>query len=134
MNLIIAGSRRFPSLGITKPSDWGDWNKVEPIYNILLDLIDKNISIESVTNEVSGKCWGIDELGEYWAMEYNKPVLSFPANWDKYKKAAGPIRNSEMEKVGHVLVAICTPKSRGTLDMIHKMEKADKPVIKRFIN
>lgn len=72
---------------------------------------------------VSGKAPGVDSLGERWAKEHNKPVESFPADWDKYKKAAGPIRNRQMAKFSQALIAVWDGNSRGTKNMIEEARK-----------
>ena len=45
---------------------------------------------------ISGTASGADTLGEKWAAENKVAVERYPANWTKYHKAAGPIRNQQM--------------------------------------
>jgi hypothetical protein len=80
-----------------------------------------------VTEVVSGCAPGVDTLGEKWAEERGIHVKRFPAEWRRYKRAAGPIRNGQMADYGDALVAVRYPDSRGTSDMIGKMRKAQKP-------
>ena len=42
----------------------------------------------------------------------------FPADWKKYGKSAGYVRNSEMAEVAESLIAFWDGKSRGTKNMI----------------
>ena len=49
----------------------------------------------------------------------NIKVMRFPANWKKYGKKAGPIRNETMAKNAEGLVAIWDGQSRGTTSMIN---------------
>jgi hypothetical protein len=49
-----------------------------------------------VTEVVSGCATGVDTLGERWAEENGVPVKRFPADWNKYGKAAGGMRNGDM--------------------------------------
>lgn len=77
---------------------------------------------------VSGMARGVDSLACEVAAE--KPrwfVKSFPANWDKYGKAAGPIRNEQMAKYADYLIAVWDGKSHGTKNMIEQMKKVNKP-------
>ena len=51
------------------------------------------------------------------------PLKIFPAEWDKYGKAAGPIRNEQMAKYASeadrgILVAFPVGESKGTRNMI----------------
>ena len=52
-------------------------------------------------------------------------MLSFPADWDKYGKAAGYKRNEEMARNADALIAFWDGKSRGTKHMIDLAKKYD---------
>lgn len=98
MKTIIAGSRDIIDYGlVTEAMNRIDWD---------------------VTEIVSGGARGIDTLGERWASDNNVSLKIFPADWDTYGKAAGPIRNAQMAKYADALVAIWDGKSRGTSNMI----------------
>jgi hypothetical protein len=73
---------------------------------------------------VCGEARGADKLGRQFAEKHNYTVVSFPANWDKYGKAAGHIRNTEMRDYSTHLVAFWDGKSRGTKHMIDIALKA----------
>ena len=47
---------------------------------------------------VSGAARGADILGERWAINNGIKTLIFPANWEKYGKRAGFIRNEDIIK------------------------------------
>jgi hypothetical protein len=71
------------------------------------------------TEIVSGKARGSDTFGEQWANDNNIPIKEFPANWDRYGKRAGYIRNTDMANYADALVAVWDGKSKGTLHMIN---------------
>lgn len=77
---LIVGSRGFT-----------DYKKMEEITNYLLKN-KKNIVI------VSGGAKGADFLAKKYALEHHLLYKEFPADWDKYGKRAGYIRNEEMHK------------------------------------
>lgn len=81
-----------------------------------------------ITEIVSGTATGIDRLGEEWATNNGKIITRFPANWTKYGKSAGPIRNAEMAIYADALIAIWDHRSRGTNDMIRQMDLLGKPL------
>ncbi len=54
---------------------------------------------------VSGTCRGADKLGEQYAKEQNLKCKQFPAEWKKFGRGAGPIRNREMAKYASHLIA-----------------------------
>lgn len=103
MKVIIAGSRQIID------------------YQIVVDaLINANFV---VTQVVSGTARGVDKLGEQWAIKNNIPIKRFPANWDRYGKSAGYIRNEQMAEYAEGLVAIWNGYSKGTGHMIDLARK-----------
>jgi lactate dehydrogenase-like 2-hydroxyacid dehydrogenase len=75
------------------------------------------------TEIVSGKARGVDTIGEQWAKENNIPVVEFPANWKKYGKRAGYLRNEQMAEYADALVAVWDGSSKGTAHMIRIAEE-----------
>ncbi len=88
------------------------------------ELIDRAV-VESgwaITQLVHGGAPGIDSLAGEWAAKRGIPVRVMPAKWEKYGKAAGPIRNTVMVNTGaEALIAIrATGPSPGTDDVVRK--------------
>ena len=75
-----------------------------------------------ITEVVSGTARGFDTLGEMYAKKFNINVSRFPADWNKYGKGAGYIRNSDMADYADALIAFWDGKSRGTRNMIQLAE------------
>ena len=81
-----------------------------------------------ITEVVSGCASGVDTLAISYGFEHNIPVKKFPADWKKYSKAAGMIRNKQMgdytlaSGVGG-LIALWDGTSRGTKGMIEIAKK-----------
>lgn len=72
---------------------------------------------------ISGNAIGADRLGEQFATENWIGIENYPADWDKYGKAAGPIRNEEMAKNATHCIVFWDGKSRGTKNMIENAQK-----------
>jgi len=90
-------------------------------YNILLSAIE---SIDwKISTIVSGTARGVDTLGEIYAYENNIPLVKFPANWERFGKRAGFIRNEQMAKNADALLAIWDGNSSGTKSMIELAKK-----------
>ena len=106
-NLIIAGSR-----------DFNDYNLLRDAVNYY--LVSRNLTEVTI---VSGKARGADTLGEKYAKEKGFPVLEFPADWNRYGKSSGHIRNRQMGDISHGLVAFWDGKSPGTKGMIDYAKK-----------
>ena len=69
---------------------------------------------------ISGGATGVDSLGERWANENNIPIERYPAKWEEYGKAAGPIRNVQMAKNAEAALIIWDGVSKGTKNMIQE--------------
>lgn len=77
-----------------------------------------------ITSVVSGRASGVDEYGETFAVIGRYlPLHVYPADWERYKKAAGPIRNKEMAENAEALLAVWDGKSPGTKNMINTARK-----------
>lgn len=87
-----------------------------------------NSSPYTITEIVSGAARGVDTSAEVYANMSNLPLKKFPADWDKYGKPAGAIRNKQMADYADGLIAVWDGKSPGTRIMIQMMNKASKPV------
>jgi hypothetical protein len=100
MKVIIAGGRSF--------SD----------YNLLREVCDHMLQNQVEVEIVSGKARGADSLGEKYAKEKNYTIKEFPADWEKYKKSAGYIRNKEMAEYADAAIVFWDGKSKGSKHMI----------------
>ena len=104
-NVVVAGSRTATD------------------YELLRKYCDVFFSQKTPTAIISGCARGADELGERYAQEHHLDLKRFPAQWDKYGKMAGMMRNREMLEVADALVAVWDGKSRGTENMIRISKK-----------
>ena len=78
---------------------------------------------------VSGMAKGPDMFGYEWAVLNGVPVHKFPANWNKYGKRAGFLRNEQMAQFGDSAIGFWDGESKGTKMMINLMNEAEKPVV-----
>lgn len=101
MKLIIAGGRDFAD------------------YELLTAKIEELIVGEPHVEIVSGGARGADRLGEFFAIDHDLPIKRFPADWDRYGKAAGFKRNSEMADYADHCICFWDGKSKGTGHMIN---------------
>ena len=80
---------------------------------------------------ITGGAWGADWLGALEAYGQHFPIRTFPADWKKNGKGAGPKRNREMlaylktEPPPRMVLALPTKDSKGTRDMIKIAEAAE---------
>jgi len=111
--LIVAGGR--------------DFSDMQRLCNEIFSLAHGELYNHAVSI-VSGMARGADNMAATFA-DVNKVQLhKFPADWDKYGKAAGHIRNKAMAEFADGLLAFWDGKSRGTKNMIQTMEAMGKDV------
>jgi len=80
-----------------------------------------------ITEVVCGCAIGVDRIGEAWAIANGIPVKQMPADWNKYGRQAGIIRNIQMAQYADAAIVIWDGKSPGSKNMIAEIKKADKP-------
>jgi hypothetical protein len=104
-----------------------DWEDAVLIHRALKSLLP---GLKAV---VHGDCKGADRLAGEAASRLGLEVSPVPAQWGKFGRAAGPIRNSVMLKENPEIRLVLAfhdnlEASRGTADMIKKALRAGKLV------
>ena len=102
MRLIIAGSRDFDDYALL----------VRETDALLKNFYHGEIEI------VSGGARGADNLGEKYARLKRYALKVFQADWRKFGKSAGYIRNEEMAKYADHLLLFWDGESRGSKHML----------------
>ena len=95
MKLIIAGGRDYE----LTVQDYSKLNRILP----------------RVTEIVSGGARGADACGELWATLNHITLKRFPADWKRYGKRAGMLRNEQMGKYADAVALF--PGGKGTQNM-----------------
>ena len=101
MKIIIAGSR-----------DFDNFLTLRDKLDFFLQNVKEEIQI------VSGGARGADKMGETYSKLRGYGLKIFKADWNKYGKKAGYLRNEEMAKYGTHCVCFWDGKSKGTKHMI----------------
>ena len=120
VNIIIAGSRTFDNYECLKKK-------------VLNFIGEKQIELSNICI-ISGTARGADKMGENFAKELNLKLKCFPADWDKYGKQAGFLRNTKMANYAieddnqGILIAFWDGKSSGTKHMIEIAKKKELEV------
>jgi len=108
VRVIVCGSRR--------------WRDRDAISNRLFDL-----AVGSTI--VHGNAAGADKIAHQEAQKLGMLVEPHPADWKRYGKGAGPIRNRLMAELGADLcLAFLKDNSSGTRDMIQRAREHGIPV------
>jgi len=128
MRILVTGSRH-----------WSDYNKVIRGLTVAIDELSTKFKDDKTITIVHGGARGADSLAadfvvntrSYFAGHgYTIKEEVHPANWNKYGKGAGPIRNQEMVDAGaDICVAFLAPNSRGTKDCAARARAAKIKVL-----
>lgn len=112
MRILVTGSR--------------DWKDTKTIYRAL----DKYLYCGEVITVVHGAAQGADTIAGYWAFMTGQVEEKHPANWDKYGRRAGYVRNAEMvDSNPDVCLAFIKNNSRGATMCAELAEKAGIDVL-----
>lgn len=104
MRILITGSRNFNDFDLMKKT--------------LKQFKNKKVTI------VHGDCRGADKIAGFLGKELGFNIEPHPADWKKYGKSAGPIRNTEMVNSNIDLVlAFPVGNSKGTKDCLEKARR-----------
>lgn len=102
--------------------NWSDQRSIEAFVNLL--------PRDAVV--IEGGAPGADTLAGLCAITAGLSLLVYPADWRRYGRAAGPIRNAQMldegqpTEVHYFHDSIAT--SRGTANMVRQAQKRGIPV------
>lgn len=112
MKIAIVGSRTFED------------------YDLLCKFIGSVLSdgeLASIEAVVSGAARGADTLAERYAEEHGFEMIVFPAEWKKFGRRAGFIRNVDIIRECDICFAFWDGESHGTKHDIELCEQTGKP-------
>ena len=98
MRVIVAGSRTITDC------------------NWIYEELDKYKNHMSVI--LSGHANGVDKIGEKYAKDNGIKLEVYPADWKRYGRSAGYIRNAEIVQKADGLIAFWDGESKGTEHVI----------------
>ena len=105
--------------------DFADIKLAHKTLDLMLLFDDRDFTI------VQGGATGADYIAKQWAIDHKIDQVEFLADWKKYRKAAGPIRNKEMlafllakRDDGYKVMYIAFPGGDGTANMQTQLNTA----------
>jgi len=90
-------------------------------YDLLREKCDAYLQNKKDTHHiiiVSGHAKGADMLGEQYAQEKGYELEIYPADWKKYGRRAGFLRNEQMADLSNAAIGFWDGDSHGTQHMI----------------
>ncbi len=111
--IVVAGTRSY-----------NNYDEAKAYIDFCISEIRKEFTLVFL----SGECRGADLLGERYARENGFAIERYPADWETYGRAAGPMRNEQMAQAADYVICFWDGRSRGTKSMIEYAKKHGKPV------
>lgn len=97
----------------------------------LYDVLDAYHEAHQIDLIIHGAAPGADRCAMAWAFARRVKEKGFRAEWTKYRKGAGPMRNRRMLLEGKPDVVIAFPGDVGTADMVSKAKAAGVPILEQ---
>lgn len=121
MNVLVCGQRKYINF--------------KKIYEVLNEIESHCRQSGEDLFIIEGEASGADNIAKEWTKKNlgEDYLLKFPANWKKYGRAAGAIRNKQMLNEGKpdLVLAFYNDKkeSKGTVNMVHIANLNDVKVL-----
>jgi hypothetical protein len=117
MRVLVCGSR-----------DWGDQGRISEVLGNL-PPVPHEVIHGAASRIVEGREKSADMLADEVARFYGYKVRTFPADWGRYGRRAGVIRNVEMlDQAPDLVIAFQVNGSRGTQHTITEARRRGIPV------
>lgn len=120
MRIIVCGDRNFTNVQFL-------WRALDAIDAATPGGITR--VIEGASDDVTGEYVGVDYWANQWARAHGIKAKRYHAQWQKFGKAAGPIRNKKMLAEECPDAVVSFPGGPGTADMVSQAHKARVRVI-----
>lgn len=97
-------------------------------YELLVQVVTTKFDPASIDLVISGGATGADQLAEQFARDFQIETKIFKANWTKYGKAAGMIRNKDIVREADYVFVFWDGESKGTLNSINLCKRLKVPL------
>ena len=102
MRVLVCGGR-----------DYRDGGRVREELNKIDGELERGIHLV-----IQGGALGADRAAENWALDHEVPTVRVNAQWSKYGRKAGPLRNRRMLIEWDADLVLAFPGGRGTQNMV----------------
>jgi len=106
MRVLVCGGRDYPDQARV-------WKTLQEIHD--------ETPIERI---IQGGATGADAWAMTWGHTAEVPVRTYEADWKKFGRRAGPIRNQVMLEEQSPTLVVAFPGGKGTADMVRRALKA----------
>ena len=109
-------------IAVTGGREFDDFELLDLALRAIKDILGTNVAL------AHGACRGLDIMAGEWVFNNDWWVAPFPANWKKYNKRAGNIRNQQILDEFNPDLVLSFPGGDGTFDMLKRAVTAHKAI------
>lgn len=106
-----------------------DYKDREVLFRTLSNIDAYEYHIDTI---IEGGARGADMLAREWAIENRRGYITVEADWDRFGRQAGPVRNQQMLVQTRPELVVAFPGGKGTADMVERAKKAGLEVIEAY--
>ncbi len=104
---------------VTGGRDFSDRKRVFDKLNAIHHAKKNGRRTQRIVLIVHGGARGADAIAGLWAAKAGVICKVYPADWGKWDRAAGPIRNEQMLREEDVNLVVAFPGNNGTAHMVN---------------
>lgn len=124
MRILVCGGRKYGKARSERDHIYRE------LYERTLPTDPEYMLPDPSTFIMAGDAKGADSVALDWAIVTYSEFQEFKADWTKYGKSAGPIRNQQMIDEGKPDLVLAFPGGAGTADMVRRALAAGIKVIR----
>jgi len=98
-------------------------------WELTYRVLDRVHRLRRIKALVCGMAPGLDSMSARWAQQRGVPLIAAPADWKRFGKAAGVLRNEAMLVDHEPHVCIAFPGGRGTADCVRRVKARGIPLL-----
>lgn len=93
---------------------------------VLNNVLDRLHSIFNITLLIEGGAFGADRKASNWAANNDVVSARYTADWNRYQRSAGVIRNRHMFEHSKPDIVVAFPGGSGTNNMVSVLLRSDR--------
>ena len=130
MRVLVCGGRNY---GLVHAEKKRIYNALDELHGDCWPSEEYPLGKEppKITHVISGGATGADSVAIDWAVVNWVPCTEYKADWKKYGRKAGPIRNKQMLDEGKPDLVLAFPGGPGTENMVLQALQANIKVVRK---
>ncbi len=117
------------TLAIIGGRDYNDYPRLQQVIETYFTKETNGFKQFTFDTIVSGAASGADRLGATFAKEHNIKLIEYPADWQRWGRSAGFIRNEDIIKAADCVLCMWDGQSKGSANSLSIAKRLKKDTI-----